>query len=132
MKSYTNNTPNHIGFCDNIFRFVVLNYKTQYHMKNLYALLLSILIPIAGFSQFETPNENTNYTLDDLTTLNDTVVTFEDGIYYINHPLIIAVTDTLTINEDSEVRIAEEALITIKGGFLVNSTTLFTKIDNDY
>src|SRR5690554_4874294 len=101
-------------------------------MKNLYALLLAILIPIVGFAQFETPDENTNYTLEDLTLLNDSVVTFDEGIYYINHPLIIALTDTLTINEDAEVRIAELALVTIKGGFHVNSNTLFTKIDTTY
>src|SRR5690606_6005007 len=101
-------------------------------MKNLYSLILLIILPIAGFAQFETPDENTTYTLADLTTLNDSVVTFDNGIYFINHPLIIAATDTLSITEELEVRIAELALVTIRGGFYVNSNTLFTKIDTTY
>lgn len=101
-------------------------------MKNFYAILLLIVLPITVFAQFETPNNNTTYTLEDLTTLNDSVVTFEDDIYYINHPILISATDTLSITEDAEVRIAHLALVTIEGGFYVNSNTLFTKIDTTY
>lgn len=101
-------------------------------MKNFYAILLLIVLPITVFAQFETPNNNTTYTLEDLTTLNDSVVTFEDDIYYINHPILISATDTLSITEDTEVRIAHLALVTIEGGFYVNSNTLFTKIDTTY
>lgn len=101
-------------------------------MKNLYALLVLIIIPVAGFAQFETPNESTTYTLDDLVTISEGVVTFADGAYQINDSLTISITDTLEINEDATVLIAGVALVTIQGGFYVNSNSLFTKTDSTY
>ena len=101
-------------------------------MKNFYTFLLLVILPAAGFAQFTTPNENQAYTLDDLVTLSGGTITFDDGAYQINDNLIVSITDTLKINEDVVVRVAENALITIGGGFYVNSNTLFTKIDTTY
>ena len=97
-------------------------------MKNLYTFLLSILIPVAGFAQFTTPDGSQSYTLDDLVSLSEGTVTFDDGAYQINNDLIVSITDTLKINEDVVVRFAVDVLVTIKGGFYVNSNSLFTNL----
>lgn len=101
-------------------------------MRNLYILLTLAFLPFAVKAQIETPNDGTTYSLDDLITLNDTVVTFTDGEYFIHYDVKISETDTFRIDQASTVRVAEDALITINGGLFINSNTLFTKIDTNY
>lgn len=93
-------------------------------------LLCLLCLPISLLAQFTTPNTGLTYSLDDLVSISDGVVSGGPDIYTINDTVIIAPTDTLQIFSDPTVEIAPNVLVTIQGGFTVMGNALFTRVED--
>ena len=101
-------------------------------MKRLMLIITLQLFFVVAFSQYTTPGTGVNWTMNDLVTNSNGVVTGTSGNYTINSDLTIAQNDTLTFINDGEYEILcnQGVLITVKGTMLalldnaeVNSVT---------
>lgn len=90
-------------------------------------LLFFILLPFSLLAQYTTPNTGLTYSLDDLVSISDGVVTGGPDMYVIHDTLIVAPTDTLEVLSNPTVEIAPEVRITIQGGFMAFADALFTR-----
>lgn len=90
-------------------------------MKKLLSAVIGLLYFTAS-AQYTTPNSNVNWGLDDLIiNAPSGVIALNDGVYTLSQNLTIAVSDTLTINENAILRIDPNVEITIAGTFFADA-----------
>lgn len=89
-------------------------------MKKILLLLIS-LYTFQAIAQFTTPGTNGSYTLNDLVSISAGAVTTDGEGYTFNESITISSSDTLKVEEDSELFIAVDKLWTIEGVLLVTS-----------
>ncbi len=93
-------------------------------MKKL-LLAAFVLLNIAAHAQYTTPNTNVNWGLDDLIVNAPAgVITLNEGIYTLSQNLTIAVSDTLTINENTNLRIDPDVEVTIAGTLIADAENI--------
>jgi len=86
-------------------------------MKHISLVFIFSLISQFAFSQYITPGTGVTWDLNDLVYNSGGVITFDEGIYYINDELTISETDTIRIVSDEIIKIESEKLITVLGIF---------------
>lgn len=96
------------------------------------SFLATILISFVASAQYVSPGTGVVLTLDDIVTASPTTVTVDEGEYTIHEDITISATDTLNIEEDFVIAMAEDVLITIAGTFNLDGGeegALFTAVD---
>lgn len=96
-------------------------------MRTFFTLLFA-LPGFLCFSQYTSPDESLNLTLQDLVENSGGAVIFNGEAFEIPEDITISTTDTLTINGE-QILIAEGVLITIQGGFFTTQGTSITQLD---
>lgn len=93
--------------------------------KKITMLTMFLLASASVFAQYSTPGDGETYTLNDIVTQSDGVLTQEQGVYYLHENLEIAVSDTLKIMQDGSLLIAPEMRITVAGVFEIDAPESF-------
>jgi hypothetical protein len=101
-------------------------------MKHFGSIVLAVFIAHFSFSQYYTPGTGVNWNLDDLVTNSNSVLTYEDGNYFLWNWLYISQNDTISITSDEEVRISNVAGFATSGVLLAQppSALVFTATDS--
>ncbi len=89
-------------------------------MKKILLLFIS-LFTIQAMAQYSTPGNNGSYTLNDLVAISAGAVTTDAGWFTFNESIIISSSDTLKIEEDTQLTIAVDKLWTIEGVLLATA-----------
>jgi parallel beta-helix repeat protein len=83
------------------------------------------LMAFSANAQYTTPNSNLNWGLDDLIINAPAgVISLSDGVYILSQNLTIAVSDTLTINENTTFYIDPDVEITIAGTMIADADAI--------
>lgn len=87
-------------------------------MKNLLPILFVILSLTASVkAQWVSPNEGTAYTMGDLVSISDGVVTNDGNLFTVHQDLTISSNDRLVITDEVLIIYVEDALLTINGSW---------------
>lgn len=100
-------------------------------MKRIFTILILLTFSLLAQSQYVSPGTGATYTLADLVTVSEGVVTREGDVYFINQHLSISFTDKVLINRDVTIKVAGGKMITFFGTLESNPPieVLFTAID---
>ena len=98
-------------------------------MKNIYLLLLGLMLTVNSFAYY-TPNTGVKYTMADLVTNSGGHVVFEEGVYKIISNVFITPNDTLEITTDLTVKFTAGTVLDVNGTLIINPPTnvLFTEL----
>jgi len=100
-------------------------------MKRIFTILIMLTSSLLAQSQYVSPGTGATYTLADLVTVSEGVVTREGDVYFINQHLSISFTDKVLINRDVTIKVAAGKMITFFGTLESNPPieAIFTAID---
>lgn len=88
-------------------------------MKKYYFLLFIFALPFALFSQsYSTPNTGVNWNLEDIMAQNPSTISFDGANYVLSEALTIAENDTLQLDTELTLLIADGIRITVFGTFI--------------
>lgn len=103
-------------------------------MKKLFLIVALLTLCTANTNaQWVSPGVGNNYSLSDLVSISDGVVTSqEEGMFHINADLTIATNDVLTIDGSTEgIVVADQVIITIAGTLRCDVDSLIMFTGND-
>ena len=107
-------------------------------MKKFLSFILAFFVILTLEAQYVTPDTGVNWSMDDLVSHSNGVVTGSSGNYVIHSDLTISSNDTLTfLTGDCEIFCEQDVLITVQGVFLsfledLSGNTITFKGDEDY
>jgi hypothetical protein len=107
-------------------------------MKKFLPFILAFFVVLTLEAQYVTPDTGVNWSMDDLVSHSNGVVTGSSGNYVIHSDLTISLNDTLTfLTGDCEIFCEQDVLITVQGVFLsfledLSGNTITFKGDEDY
>lgn len=102
-------------------------------MKKIFVFtLIFMLAGLSGFGQYSTPGTGVSWTMNDLVTNSEGVVTAAGQDFLVHDDFIISFLDTIRIVENTTILFEAEVLITVMGILDVDppDSVLFTAIDS--
>ncbi len=94
-------------------------------MKTSFSLLIFIFFSNILLAQFYTPNTGVNWNLDSLVNNSNTVITQENGAFYLYGNLYISQNDTLSIQTDDTLKVIFNVSINVNGAIHINPENEF-------
>ena len=110
--------------------------KKKVSMKSIVMFFVVLLVSIPAIAQYTTPGTGINWTMEDLVENSAGTVTSDlTGIYTIHENLVISASDTISISQAAEIKVADAVLITFTGTLLANpgdDEIVFFKAEENY
>ncbi|HPR57892.1 MAG TPA: T9SS type A sorting domain-containing protein [Bacteroidales bacterium] len=103
-------------------------------MKKITILILAVLCSVWVRAQYITPGTGVNWTLQEFVDNSAGIISYDNGIYYINGTITISADDTVNISVEAFFRIADGYLITVNGVLMTGTTgspVTFTPMDEE-